>query len=117
MASFYGWGSSASRLQSHDEETLSDEKRFYVNDSLKNTFFRVVKIMNILFCTLGGGGRGELGGIFTVSGKKYPQIPFINTSLPALTHETPKLPSYRNQSIDLLCKSTDWFLFDGNFGV
>ena len=23
----------------------------------------------------------------------------------------------RNQSIDLPCKSTDWFLFDANFGV
>ena len=22
--------------------------------------------------------------------------------------------SYRNQSVDLLCKSTDWFLYDGN---
>ena len=25
-------------------------------------------------------------------------------------------PSYRNQSVDLLCKSTDWFLYDGNIG-
>ena len=24
--------------------------------------------------------------------------------------------SYRNQSIDLLCKSTDWFLYDGDIG-
>ena len=23
-------------------------------------------------------------------------------------------PSYRNQSVDWICKSTDWFLFDGN---
>ena len=23
-------------------------------------------------------------------------------------------PSYRNQSVDLLCKSADWFLYDGN---
>ena len=29
----------------------------------------------------------------------------------------PKLPSYRNQSIDLFWKSTDWFLYDGNFGI
>ena len=75
MASFYGWGSSASRLQSHDEETLSDEKRFYVNDSLKNTFFHVVKIMNILFRTLGGGGRGELGGYFYRFGQKISPNP------------------------------------------
>ena len=25
-------------------------------------------------------------------------------------------PSYRNQSVDLLCKSTDWFLYNGNIG-
>ena len=34
-----------------------------------------------------------------------------------LTHETPKLPLYRNQSIDLLYKSIDWFLYDGNFDL
>ena len=27
------------------------------------------------------------------------------------------LPSYRNQSIDLLCNSIDWFLFEGNTGT
>ena len=26
------------------------------------------------------------------------------------------LPSYRNQSVDLLCKSTEWFLYDGKIG-
>ena len=26
------------------------------------------------------------------------------------------LPSYRNQSVDFLYKSTDWFLWDGNIG-
>ena len=26
------------------------------------------------------------------------------------------LPSYRNKSIDLLCKSIDWFLCEGNTG-
>ena len=34
-----------------------------------------------------------------------------------LNHYTPKLPSYRNQSIDLQIKSTDWFLYDGNYGL
>ena len=32
---------------------------------------------------------------------------------------TPKrsiFPSYRNQSVDLSCKSADWFLYDGNIG-
>ena len=29
----------------------------------------------------------------------------------------PKLSSYRNQSIVLLCKSINWFLYDGNFGI
>ena len=28
----------------------------------------------------------------------------------------PKLPSYRNQSIDLQSKSIDWFLYEGNTG-
>ena len=26
-------------------------------------------------------------------------------------------PSYRKQSVDLLCKSTDWFLYDGTLAV
>ena len=34
-----------------------------------------------------------------------------------LTHYVPLLPSYRNQSIDLLCKSIDWFLYEGNTGT
>ena len=31
----------------------------------------------------------------------------------------PMFPSYRNQSVDLLSKLTDWFLYDGNidFGL
>ena len=29
----------------------------------------------------------------------------------------PVLPSYRNQSIDLLCKSIDWFLYEGKTGT
>ena len=27
------------------------------------------------------------------------------------------LPSYRNQSIDLLCKSIDWSVYEGNIGI
>ena len=34
----------------------------------------------------------------------------------SLTHQTPKLPTYRNQLIDLQSKSIDWFLCDSNFG-
>ena len=34
-----------------------------------------------------------------------------------LTHSVPVLPSYRNESIDLLCKSIDWFLYEGNTGT
>ena len=34
-----------------------------------------------------------------------------------LTHEIPALPSYRNQSFDLLCKLIDWFLYEGNTGI
>ena len=40
-----------------------------------------------------------------------------SNSFHSLTHQTPKLPSHRNQSIDLQSKSIDWFLYDGNFGV
>ena len=29
----------------------------------------------------------------------------------------PVLPSYRNQSIDLVCKSIDWFLYEGSTGI
>ena len=29
----------------------------------------------------------------------------------------PVLPSYRNQSIGLLCKSIDWFLYEENTGI
>ena len=29
----------------------------------------------------------------------------------------PVLPSYRNQSIDLLFKSTDWFMYEGNTDI
>ena len=28
-----------------------------------------------------------------------------------------KLTSYKNQSTDLMCKSIDWFLYDGKFVV
>ena len=49
------------------------------------------------------------------------QISFQNTfwifEQLLLTHWTPKLPLYQNQSIDLQSKSIDWFLYDGNFGV
>ena len=32
-------------------------------------------------------------------------------------HETLKLPSNRNQSMDLQSKSIDWLLYDNNFDV
>ena len=35
----------------------------------------------------------------------------------SLTHQRPKLLSYKNQSIYLCDKFTDWFLYDGNFGL
>ena len=34
-----------------------------------------------------------------------------------LTHKVPVLPLYRNRSIDLLCKSIDWFLYEGITGT
>ena len=35
----------------------------------------------------------------------------------ALNPLSVSVPSYRNQSVDLLCKSIDWFLYDGNTGT
>ena len=34
-----------------------------------------------------------------------------------LTHTTLMLRQYRNHSIDLECKSIDWFLYEGNIGM
>ena len=34
----------------------------------------------------------------------------------SLTLSRPMFPSYRNQLVDLLWKSSDWFLYDGNIG-
>ena len=52
--------------------------------------------------------------IFSVS---WRSVDVVRASLLlALTHQTPKLPSYRNELIDLLYKSIEWFLYDGNFG-
>ena len=35
----------------------------------------------------------------------------------SLTQWVPVLRSYKNQSIDLLCKSIDWFLYEGSTGT
>ena len=40
----------------------------------------------------------------------------LYNTLENIIKTSPKSPSYRNQSIDLFCKSVDWFLYDGNFG-
>ena len=39
---------------------------------------------------------------------------FLNKEL---IHQVSVLPSYRNQSIDLLCESIDLFLYKGNTGT
>ena len=59
------------------------------------------------------GVMGEIGGKRLIPNLAC-QLSF-NLSESSLTHETPKLSSYRNRSIDLICKSIDWFLYDGNF--
>ena len=41
---------------------------------------------------------------------------FVNGRKILLTIYRPMFPSYRSQSVDLRCKSTDWFLYDGNIG-
>ena len=40
--------------------------------------------------------------------------PILLFGEPLLTNKVAVLPSYRNQSTDLLCKSIDWFLYEGN---
>ena len=40
----------------------------------------------------------------------------LKSSMINLTLQRPMFPSYRNQSVDLFRKSTDWFLYDGNIG-
>ena len=40
----------------------------------------------------------------------------INTCFQDINPLSDKFPSYRNQSVDLRCKSADWFLYDGNIG-
>ena len=37
-------------------------------------------------------------------------------TLSYLTFKRPMFPSYRNQTVGLLSKSTDCFLYDGNIG-
>ena len=37
-------------------------------------------------------------------------------SLSVVNPLTANVPIYRNQSVDLLYKPTDWFLYDGNIG-
>ena len=39
---------------------------------------------------------------------------YLNYFTSTLTQYVPVFPSYRNQSIDLLRKSIDWFLYEGN---
>ena len=34
-----------------------------------------------------------------------------------LTYFNPVLPLYRNYTTDVLCKSVDWFLYNGNIGL
>ena len=51
-----------------------------------------------------------------VSSKISKSIDILYKSRDVLTLERPMFPSYRNQSVDLLCKSTVWFLHDGNIG-
>ena len=49
-----------------------------------------------------------------LEGKIYQILTFAETR--QLTLSRPIFSAYRNQSVDLLCKSTDWFLYNGNIG-
>ena len=35
----------------------------------------------------------------------------------SLSYFSPVLPLYRNCPIDMLCKSVDWLLYNGNIGL
>ena len=48
------------------------------------------------------------------SGRDYQPLKLPNQLFLTLTHIRAMLHSYRNQSIDLSCKSVDWFLFECN---
>ena len=41
----------------------------------------------------------------------------MHLNLLFLTYLEQLLPLSKNHSIDLLCKLTDWFLYDGNFDL
>ena len=50
---------------------------------------------------------------------KTSMIEFFNENtsrLKAVILLTTNVPINRNQSVDSLCKSADWFLYDGNIG-
>ena len=42
---------------------------------------------------------------------------FANFDYQFLTCSRSMLPLYGNQSIDKCCKSTDWLLYDDNYGI
>ena len=49
--------------------------------------------------------------------KGAPVSSFSLQVLSRFSHYKPVLPSYGNQTADLLCKSIEWFLYEGNTGI
>ena len=48
--------------------------------------------------------------------KKSARAKILTGCKTTLTFYRPMFPSHTNQSVDLFCKSIDWFLYDGNIG-
>ena len=67
---------------------------------------------NFIFCVVWDGS--EYASVRST--RENDHWTFAELSI-ALTREVPVLHSYRNQSIDLLCKSIDLFLYEGKTGT
>ena len=72
--------------------------------------------MNKAFTTLSEAFQNNI----EIFGPSFPPAEILYGSMKSwelINSLTQQLLSYRNQSIVLMSKSTDWFLCDGNFGV
>ena len=68
-------------------------------------------------------GRKEKGcqywtsSVMTFLSRRVELQRFNSKFLMSLTHQVPVLLSYRNQSIDMVCKSSGWFLYEGKLAL
>ena len=66
-----------------------------------------------IYCKVASGNKGALKFCESFGRGKFSFFSYQESNL-SLTLSWRKPLSYRNQSIDLLCKSMDWFLYDNN---